>query len=59
MFAAIADHWVFPSERAEDTTAPPPKPRPQPLLMGDILMTRGGEPEFLRRWREDRDRLDR
>ncbi|MDJ0629777.1 MAG: hypothetical protein QNJ44_16075 [Rhodobacter sp.] len=55
MLTAFAEFWTWP-DTVETTSAPQPKPRPQPVLIGDILTTRGGEPELLRRWREDSDR---
>ena len=53
MIAVLADFWPV------SATAPAPKPRTQPLLMGDILTARGGEPEFLIRWREDRSAIEK
>ncbi|MDJ0826279.1 MAG: hypothetical protein QNJ16_12315 [Rhodobacter sp.] len=55
MLTALADFWDW-SPPLEATKTPKPKPRPQPVFIGDILLTRGGEPELLRRWREDADR---
>lgn len=55
MLATLADFFVLPPVPETRTTpAPDPLPRSGPLLMGDILTTRGGEPELLLRWREDR-----
>ena len=56
MFAAFADIWSF-ADNTDTTTAPKPERRAQPLLMGDLLTHRAGEPEFLIRWREDHDRI--
>lgn len=56
MFATLADVLMppAPAETTAKTTAPDPPPRRSgPLLMGDILAARGGEPEFLRLWRRD------
>lgn len=47
--------WVFEAEDAAATGPELPRRAP-PVLMGDILISRGGEPELLRRWREDRAR---
>ncbi|WP_172297490.1 hypothetical protein [Pseudoruegeria sp. HB172150] len=54
MFAAFADLFAAQPE-PQATTAPQPKRRSGPLLMTDILIAPGGEPEFVTRWREDRD----
>ncbi len=57
MSAALASIWtLFDAPVAK--SAPPPRRRSGPVLMGDILVVRGDEPELLIRWREDRDRLD-
>jgi hypothetical protein len=55
MIAALADFWPWPGA----VSTPAPRPRTQPLLLGDILTARGGEPDFLIRWREDSDALGR
>lgn len=57
MIAALSTFWPLP-RTTRTATAPAPKPCAQPLLLGDILTARGGEPEFLIRWREDCDALD-
>lgn len=51
MIATLADFWAHRPPAAE--TGPRPPRRHAPVLMGDILVTRGGEPELLIRWRED------
>lgn len=57
MTATFAGFWAL-FDAPAAATAPPPRRRSGPVLMGDILVTRGGEPELLIRWREDRDRQD-
>ncbi len=56
MFAGIADFWSFLEAPAANKPAPPR--RHAPVLMTDILVSRGDQPELLIRWREDRDALD-
>ena len=57
MLGTLADFWSWPAT-APATTAPEPKPRPGPVFIGDILMSRGGEPELLRNWRDDASRAN-
>ena len=57
MIAALTIFRVRP-EVIDTALAPAPKPRSGPLLMGDIVMMRQGEPEFLIRWREDAERAN-
>ncbi len=38
------------------TTAPKPPRKTEPVFIGDILHARGGEPELLRKWREEAER---
>jgi len=58
MIAAITEFW--PRAEAPDTTAAPRPRKPRALLLiGDILAMRGNEPDFLIRWRQDRETLDR
>jgi hypothetical protein len=57
MIAAFADFWVR-ADAPDSATAPKPPRRSEPLLMGDILTARGGEPDFLIRWRRDRAATD-
>lgn len=58
MTAAFASFWNL-FEVTDTTTAPVPRRRRGPVLIGDILMSRGTQPELLIRWREDRDIQDR
>ncbi|MDF0603483.1 hypothetical protein P1J78_22385 [Psychromarinibacter sp. C21-152] len=58
MLAALSDLFA-PLPRAGTTAAPRPPRRTAPLLMGDILAARGGEPEFLIQWRAARDAADK
>ncbi len=57
MTASLANFWTLWS--APSATGPKPPRRHAPVLMADILVSRGQEPEFLIRWREDRDGADR
>ena len=57
MIAGFADFWLRP-DAPDTTTAPNPPRRTEPLLMGDILTARCGEPDFLIRWRQERDAAD-
>ncbi len=50
MFAAFADFWTG-WDGPEVASAPEPKRVPAPLLIGDVVTSRGGEPEFLIQWR--------
>ena len=54
MIAGFANVWTLWSPPA--TTAPKPQRRHAPVLMGDILTSRGDVPDLLLRWREDRDK---
>ena len=53
MLTAFAEFWAWTPPAEKAATGPGPKSRPAPVFIGDILMSRGGEPELLHRWREE------
>jgi len=52
MIAALSTVWMW-FDPTDTAPAPRPGRRTSPVLIGDILMARGDQPEFLIRWKED------
>jgi hypothetical protein len=57
MIATLANVWTWVCH-TDTAPAPRPKRRGGPVLIGDIMMARGDQPELLIRWTEDKRRLD-
>ena len=55
MIAVLSNFWAG-ITISVPTTAPKPPRRTEPVFIGDILLARGGEPELLRKWREEAER---